>query len=310
MRKCLIVPAVILIMIAACSTHQPELQPIRIGGLFPITGDRAEYGLRAQQGMLLAVTKINAEGGIEFGGQRLLVQAVVADSGGPADRAVQELDRLIDNDKVAGVIGPLDDDIAFTLAPIAEDRQVPVISPTAAGDGPAAVGRFLFRACLKRRDLCRAARSYGSRVYGSIGQAPEDACDVTSRSALPPYAALGGIWMDTKSEEGHFVLAVDFYAGEQRPETIRFVSDYREQYGSEPEYYAALTYDATRLMLDAIGRAGSLNGQDIQRALLQTEIAGVTGPIKFDAEGNARKEVAILDVKEGVPTFIERMPVQ
>ena len=75
------------------------------------------------------------------------------------------------------------------------------------------------------------------------------------------------------------------------PEAQRFVDAYRTRFGSAPDHRAALSYDAAML----IGRAALAVGPDrrqvrdwvagIGRA--RPAFPGVTGAIRFDAEGNA-----------------------
>ena len=75
------------------------------------------------------------------------------------------------------------------------------------------------------------------------------------------------------------------------PEAQRFVEAYRTRYGSAPDHRAALSYDAAML----IGRAVLAVGPDRRRVRdwvagigrARPAFPGVTGAIRFDAEGNA-----------------------
>ena len=69
----------------------------------------------------------------------------------------------------------------------------------------------------------------------------------------------------------------------------RFVRDYRQAYGSEPDPFAAYGYTAISLLLDAIRRAGSSGGdrERIIRELFDTEdYAGVVGNFTIDDNGD------------------------
>jgi branched-chain amino acid transport system substrate-binding protein len=53
------------------------------------------------------------------------------------------------------------------------------------------------------------------------------------------------------------VVATPFSARDPRPEVRRFVQAFRARYQMEPDANAALAYDATRLLAQAIGEGGS-----------------------------------------------------
>jgi branched-chain amino acid transport system substrate-binding protein len=92
---------------------------------------------------------------------------------------------------------------------------------------------------------------------------------------------------------------------EQRPEVQNFVEKYRAEHGQVPDALAALGYDAALLLFDAMGRAGSLGGEEIARAISQTRGLGlVTGVISIDAERNAKKPAVIVQLQGGQPVYV------
>ncbi|MCC6613185.1 MAG: ABC transporter substrate-binding protein [Anaerolineae bacterium] len=78
-----------------------------------------------------------------------------------------------------------------------------------------------------------------------------------------------------------------------------FIASYNEAYGHDPENaFAALGYDAVKLLADAIERAGSTDAAAIQEALLATaDFPGITGSITF-SEGShiPQKGVTIIEI--------------
>ena len=79
-----------------------------------------------------------------------------------------------------------------------------------------------------------------------------------------------------------------------------FVARYQEKYGALPDTFAALGYDAARLLADAIKRAGSSDSKALRDALAKTSgFEGVTGQISFDTNRNASKPGLIVRVKGG-----------
>ncbi len=86
-----------------------------------------------------------------------------------------------------------------------------------------------------------------------------------------------------------------------------FVANYTEKFGSEPDMFAAMAYDAAYVMRDAIERAGSENREAINEALAETEnFEGVTGTFSYDEMHNPSKSVTILELQDGeaVDTYV------
>lgn len=84
------------------------------------------------------------------------------------------------------------------------------------------------------------------------------------------------------------------------PEAKKFIAAYRDAYGAAPsDAFAALGYDAARLMLEALRRAR--NQPDIFSALENTkEFKGVTGTISFSTTSHVPlKTVWIIGVQDG-----------
>jgi branched-chain amino acid transport system substrate-binding protein len=92
------------------------------------------------------------------------------------------------------------------------------------------------------------------------------------------------------------------------PAVRRFVSAYHKRYGADPDSIAALSYDAVRLLADAIRRAGSTEGKRVRDALAETkDFAGVTGTITMDADRNPIKPAVVLKVEGGRFRFVTSM---
>lgn len=89
------------------------------------------------------------------------------------------------------------------------------------------------------------------------------------------------------------------------PAVRQFVAAYRKKYGADPDSIAALSYDAARLLADAIRRAGSTEGKRIRDALADTkDYSGVSGKITMDADRNPIKSAVMLKVERGRFQFV------
>src|SRR5829696_4231500 len=91
------------------------------------------------------------------------------------------------------------------------------------------------------------------------------------------------------------------YSIDDPSQTIQsFVELYKQRYQNLlPDAHAALAYDATRLLFDAIARAGANDEGKLRDAMAQTKnFAGVTGVISMDANRNAVKPAVVLKLED------------
>jgi len=83
-----------------------------------------------------------------------------------------------------------------------------------------------------------------------------------------------------------------------RPEVKKFVDSYKAKYGAVPDALAALAYDATTLLIEAIKKADSNDPAQIQKAMAGLkDVTTVSGKVSFDKFNNPVKSAAILKVK-------------
>lgn len=90
------------------------------------------------------------------------------------------------------------------------------------------------------------------------------------------------------------------------PKMTAFVSAYKAKYGKTPDAMAALGYDSAYVLAEAIKRAGTTEAAKLRDAIAETkDFEGVTGKFSLDANRNAIKSAAILQIKGGKFTFLE-----
>jgi branched-chain amino acid transport system substrate-binding protein len=116
----------------------------------------------------------------------------------------------------------------------------------------------------------------------------------------PKLLEIGGEALEGSYYFGHFS------AGDPRPAVQEFVRAYTSRFGQTPDMFAALAFDATGVLIDAIGRANSTDPGKIRDALAQTkDYPGVTGTITIDADRNAAKPVVFLRIRKGTIEHVE-----
>ena len=93
---------------------------------------------------------------------------------------------------------------------------------------------------------------------------------------------------DTAASEGAYV-GTSFNAEDPDPNVQRFVSTFEQRYGTRPDAFAALAYDATRLVAQAIAKKGK-DRRGIRNYLASLgsgdAFDGVTGPVYFNSLGD------------------------
>jgi branched-chain amino acid transport system substrate-binding protein len=200
----------------------------------------------------------------------------------------------------------------FTLTDVKQDYSVDLLKffkdeftklgGTIVGEQSYATGDTDFRAQLTPIRAAKPDAVYVPGYYQEVAlivkqgrqiglTMPFIGCDGWANQAL---IEIGG-----KAVNGCF-FTNHFSPDDQSPVVKNFVAKYQEKYGTLPDTFSALGYDAARLLSGAIQRAGSTDPAAVRDALAQTaDFQGVTGQISFDANRNASKPGLIVTVKDG-----------
>lgn len=127
------------------SASSSNSKTIKIGVVAPLTGDIPTFGKSTQEGVELAVAQVNAAGGIN--GKK--VELAVADDQNNPQAGVAALQKLINNDKVVGVVGSVASKVTLALAPIATQNKVPMVTGMSTNVKVTSLkgNEFAFRAC-------------------------------------------------------------------------------------------------------------------------------------------------------------------
>ena len=85
-----------------------------------------------------------------------------------------------------------------------------------------------------------------------------------------------------------------YYSNDTEPVVKNFVTSYKKEYNKEPDAFAALSYDSAKILVKAIEKANTTDGEAIKNALANIEIDSVTGNIKFGSDRSAIKTAVII----------------
>lgn len=127
---------------ANCSKQPPaENGTINIGAVLPLTGSAAVWGQNVKKGMDLALDEVNNSGGVR--GSRVVVY--YEDSEGLPKNAVTAFTKLIDAHGVQATIGDVASSAVLSMAPVATQRKVVLLSPGASNPDISNASPFVFR---------------------------------------------------------------------------------------------------------------------------------------------------------------------
>src|ERR1700732_894 len=108
-----------------------------------------------------------------------------------------------------------------------------------------------------------------------------------------------------KAIEGRY-FCNHFSVEDTSPLVQTFVQKYKQKYNATPDAFAALGYDAMKLLADAITRAGAPDPEKIRAAIQDMEnFPGVSGKITIGKDRNAQKSAVIITIKDGAYKYAE-----
>ena len=135
----------IVAIVFAGSPASAQKEPVRLGAIQVLSGPNATYGVAIKGGLELALSEINAKGGV-LGGRPLAL--TVEDSAANKDQAINAARKLIGRDKVVAIIGPTLSNEMFALGPVVNERRIPIVGTSTTAVGITDIGPFIFRTAL------------------------------------------------------------------------------------------------------------------------------------------------------------------
>jgi branched-chain amino acid transport system substrate-binding protein len=148
---------------------------VKVGSVLSVTGPASFLGDPEKRTLEIYVDEINAKGGVN--GQKL--QLIIYDDGGDANNARTFATRLIEEDKVAAMVGGTTTGATLAMIPVFEEAQIPFISLAGAIQIIEPVRKWVFKtphtdkmACekifadLKQRKMTTVALISGTDAFG------------------------------------------------------------------------------------------------------------------------------------------------
>jgi len=97
---------------------------VKIGGLAPLTGEVAQYGIAVKEGVDLFVEQFNAAGGVNG----TPVEMIWYDEKGDVTEAINAYNRLVEGDNVVAIIGDVTSTPSLAVGDLAVEIGIPMIT--------------------------------------------------------------------------------------------------------------------------------------------------------------------------------------
>ncbi|WDF82832.1 ABC transporter substrate-binding protein [Lacticaseibacillus pabuli] len=151
-----------MVMMAGCSTAAGNAKKgntasgstMKVGVNMELSGAAAGYGEQMKQGIELAISEINKDGGVKVGGKKYKMQAVYRDNKTTTSGSASVAAQLVNNDKVSAIVGPATTNDATASIPNITKAAVAQVSPSATDpdytlDKNGKVQPYVFRSCFE-----------------------------------------------------------------------------------------------------------------------------------------------------------------
>ena len=281
---------------SSSSSAKASGDSITIGTVTTNSGTAAAYGEAEVKGFELAVSEINAKGGIN--GKKVKLESM--DDKGDATEASNAYNKLAGDNNVLAVSGPTISATTAAVAPLADQSKLVTIAPAATSDS-IETGNYLFRTCFKDSYQGEVAARFAAEnlkvkkvavLYGTGDPYSSGVGEAFAKAA----EKLGLEVVDKESSSS---------ADDNTNTKVQdFIKSYKSKNNAEPNTFAALGYDTIYMIKQAIEKAGeNATREDVRNAVAGMTFDGVTGKFTMDKSGSPTKSVTVLEMKDGKPVY-------
>lgn len=228
------VAGLLAILLAGCGKPVPVTPPpvptptpvpvnaIPVGAFLPLSGTQADFGQSAVDGIKLAVSQINAAGGLV--GRP--IHLILRDTNSKGSEAAQIVRQLVTEDKVVALIGEIASENSLLAAPVAAELGIPMISPGSTHEDVTKAGPGIFRVCFvdpfQGRVMSKFASSIGVTKAAILFDPADPYSAALAKSFEADFVSRGG---SISAKETCASGATDFSAQlnaikEKQPEVI------------------------------------------------------------------------------------------
>jgi branched-chain amino acid transport system substrate-binding protein len=143
MKKVALLVATVFVVVCITAPSMAK-DTVKLGLITPLTGDVKTFGESSKNGFQIAIEDYSKTGKYQIAG-------IVADDRNDATEGSNAALKLVTQDRVAGIIGPLTSKVAIPVSEIAEKNKVPMVTGSATSPKVTVFDNrrkpYVFRAC-------------------------------------------------------------------------------------------------------------------------------------------------------------------
>ena len=114
----------LLSSVFAVSSYAARAETLKLGVLATLSGAGTAWGIAMQGAAELAAEDVNAKGGLEVGGKKYKIEVIAYDDHYKAADALTAFNRMVFDDGIKYVVGPLGSAPALAVLPVATENKV------------------------------------------------------------------------------------------------------------------------------------------------------------------------------------------
>ncbi len=180
------------VVLSGCSKKANQ-DEILVGAYLSLTGTTATFGTSTKHGIEMAVEQTNAAGGVLGKPIHLLTE----DTQSKPEEAALAVTKLISRDKVCALLGEIASSRTLAAAPIAQQNQIPMVTPGSTNPEVTKKGDYIFRVCyidpFQGEVMARFAfESLGARKVAMIKDVKNDYSIGLAENFTETFTNLGG----------------------------------------------------------------------------------------------------------------------
>ena len=164
MRKLLVALAMGTLLIGSAAF---AVEPIKIGFPIPLTGEIPKVGEGTRFAAEILKDEINAAGGLEVGGVKYPLEFIYEDNESKPESAVNVTMKLIERDEVLALVGPQSSRQAVPAGEVADNSEVPMISPWATNPEVTLDRPWVFRAAFLDPFQAPVAANFAEKQFNA-----------------------------------------------------------------------------------------------------------------------------------------------
>lgn len=182
------------------------VEKIYIGVILPLSGPMADVGNRILNGVRYALHQFRLRSHID-------VSAIVIDNRGEIIRSIKAVEYLSENPRLKAIFGPVSSETTIPSAALANQKNIPLITPTATHSKLSSLGKFVFQANVDFENLGRFLGIYCSSVSGIKSIATLSPADVYGKEMTDSFC-------EAFDEFGGVIVSQQWYSEE--PEDLKY----------------------------------------------------------------------------------------